>query len=103
MKEEQYVTKDMLLSFGVAIDGAALDSLLQRINTTVEERVGTEIIEALSDDQLAALLSIQENGTDEQLSEWIEKNIPKYAEITEDTIAITVAEMVENIDKINQM
>ncbi|MGO3701630.1 MAG: DUF5663 domain-containing protein [Candidatus Saccharimonadales bacterium] len=100
--QEQYVTPEMLATFGITAKGEQLTSLLDKINVTVEERVGTEITESLSDVQLNELLRLQDAGDDTQFDAWITKNVPRYAEIVEDTIAITVGEVVENADDINQ-
>lgn len=100
--QEQYVTKDILETFGVKADDEKITSLLEHINATVEERVGAEITESLSDEQLKELLNLQDSGTDEQVGEWIAKNVPNYAEIVEDNIALTVGEVVESVEGINQ-
>jgi hypothetical protein len=100
--QEQYVTLQTLQSFGIQVDDAAATSLLEHINDTVEERIGAEITESLSDDQLKELLAIQETGTEDQVGEWIAKHVPNYAEIVEDNIAIVVGEVAENASGINQ-
>ncbi|NLA43026.1 hypothetical protein GX865_02625 [Candidatus Saccharibacteria bacterium] len=100
--QEEYVTKDMLETFGVKIDETKVASLLEHINSTVEERIGAEITESLSDDQLKELLELQDNSTDEEVGEWISKQVPNYAEIVDDNIAITIGEVVESVEGINQ-
>ena len=100
--QEQYVTKQMLADFGVTVDEAAVESLLSHINDTIEERIGAEITEALSDEQLKELLALQDKGDDEEIGEWIAQHVPKYAEIVEDNIAITIGELARQTDDINQ-
>ena len=101
--QEEYVTKEMLATFGVTADEDKIDSLLEHINETVEERIGAEITEALPDDQLRELLSLQESGAnDDAIGEWIAQHVPNYAEIVEDNIAITIGELAGSVDDINQ-
>lgn len=100
--QEQYVTKQMLADFGVTVDEATVESLLSHINDTIEERIGAEITEALSDEQLKELLALQDKGDDEEIGEWIAQHVPKYAEIVEDNIAITIGELARQTNDINQ-
>lgn len=100
--QEQYVTLETLKSFGINVDDATAASLLEHINTTVEERIGTEITEALTDEQLKELLELQDTGTEDQVGEWIAQHVPNYAEIVQDNIDITVGEVAEGADGINQ-
>lgn len=100
--QEQYVTLETLKSFGIEVDEATAASLLEHINNTVEERIGAEITESLDDDQLKELLALQDNGTEEQVGEWIAQHVPEYAQIVQDNIDITVGEVAENTEGINQ-
>lgn len=100
--QEQYVTLQTLQSFGVQVDDATAASLLEHLNDTVEERIGAEITESLSDEQLKELLDLQEAGTEDQVGEWIAQHVPDYAQIVQDNIDITVGEVAQNTDGINQ-
>lgn len=101
--EEQYVTLATLKSFGINVDDATAASLLQHINTTVEERIGAEITESLTDEQLKELIELQENGNEDQIGQWIAQRVPNYAEIVQDNIDIVVGEVAEGTDGINKM
>ncbi|HEY1085099.1 MAG TPA: DUF5663 domain-containing protein [Candidatus Saccharimonadales bacterium] len=98
----QIITKQVLDEFGVDLEGKDVDSLLQHLNETLEERVGAEITESLDDDQLKALLDLQESGTDEQVGQWLEQNVPELQQITQDEIDILIGELAENTDGINE-
>ena len=98
---EHFVTLETLQSFGIKVDEATADSLLQHINETVEERIGTEITESLTDEQLKELLALQDNGTEDQVGEWIAQHVPEYGQIIQDNIDITLGEVAENSDNIN--
>ncbi len=100
--DQQYVTKDMLQTFGITADDAKIASLLEHINATVEEQIGAEITESLSDEQLKQLLELQETKTDDEVGEWIASQVPNFAEIVDDNIAIVIGEVVKNTEGINQ-
>lgn len=100
-QNQTYVTIQTLRDFGITIDEATIDTLLQHLNDTIEERIGAEIIEALDDAQLTELLAIQEKGNDDELGEWIAAHVPEYEQIVQDNIDITVGELAENTSQIN--
>lgn len=99
---EQYVTLATLASFGIQVNETTAQSLLEHINTTVEERIGTEITEALTDEQLKELLDLQEVGSEDQIGDWIAQHVPDYAQIVQDNIDIVVGEVAQNTDGINE-
>mgnify|MGYP000897672559 CR=1 FL=1 len=96
------ITKQLLDEAGIDLTGQDVDALLAHLNQTLEERVGTEITASLDDTQLEALLAVQENGSDEEVGAWLEKNVPELQEITQDEIDILLGELSENADGINQ-
>ena len=96
------ITKALLDEAGIDLTGQDVDALLAHLNQTLEERVGTEITESLDDTQLDELLAVQENGSDEEVGAWLEKNVPELQEITQDEIDILLGELSENADSINQ-
>lgn len=100
-QNQQYVTVATLRSFGITIDDATVGTLLQHLNDTIEERIGAEIVESLDDEQLKELLAVQESGNDDQLGEWIAAHVPNYEAIVQDNIDITVGELAESTDSIN--
>lgn len=95
------ITKDLLDEAGIDLTGQDVDTLLAHLNQTLEERVGTEITESLTDTQLEELATLQENGSDEEVGIWLEKNVPELQEITQDEIDILLGELSENADGIN--
>lgn len=99
---DTYITKDALLALGINLDDQDIDSLLTHLNDTVEERIGAEITESLSDEQLQELIDLQENATDEEVGDWIAKHVPDYKEIVQDNIDIVIGELVDGADEVNQ-
>ena len=99
---DSIINKSMLEEAGIDLEGQDIESLLTHLNTTLEERVGTEITESLDDEQLQALLDTQESGTDEQVGAWIDANVPELQQITQDEIDILLGELAENSDHVNK-
>lgn len=95
------ITKDLLDEAGINLADQNVDTLLAHLNQTLEERVGTEITESLSDEQLEELLTLQENGSDEEVGAWLDQNVPELQEITQDEIDILLGELAENADDVN--
>lgn len=96
------ITKETLDKYGIDLTDQDVTSLLDHLNVTLEERVGTEITDSLDDSQLKELLAIQENGNEEAVGTWLEKNVPELEQITQDEIDILLGELAENTDGINE-
>jgi hypothetical protein len=99
---QDYVTKQSLLALGINLGDQDIDSLLLHLNDLIEERIGAEITESLTDEQLAELVSLQEESDEEKIGEWIAAHVPDYAAIVQDNIDITVGELAENADGVNK-
>jgi ABC-type Na+ transport system ATPase subunit NatA len=100
--DEQYITEEMLTELGVDLSGEDKTAMLAHLNDTLEERIGAEITESLDDDQLKELLDIQESGSDEALSQWLEQHVPDLQAIVQDNLAILLGELAENADDVNE-
>ena len=98
---DQHITKETLESVGIAVKPEDEAALLHHLNTTLQERVGLEIIDSLNDEQLAALADIQENGDPQTVQQWLIDNVPELDEIKKDEIDILLGELAENTDGIN--
>jgi hypothetical protein len=99
---QQYVSKQMLTDLGIEVSEEDAVSLLVHLNEKIEEMIGAEITEALDDTQLEELLKLQENGTDDEIGDWIATHVPNYQEIVQDNIDIAIGEMVDSADDINE-
>lgn len=102
MDNSQLITKELLEEFGIDLSGKDVDSLVQHLNETLDERVGTEITESLDDDQLKELLDLQEKGSDEEVGTWLQANVPELQQIAQDEVDILLGELAENTDGINK-
>jgi hypothetical protein len=98
---QDYITKDTLLTLGIDLTDQNVESLLAHLNEAVEERVGAEITESLSDAQLDELVRLQESSSDAEIGMWISERVPNYLEIVQDTVDITIGELADNADSIN--
>ena len=99
-QSNDYITEDMLKQFGISYSPEELASLLEHVNATVDERIGAEVTALLSDEELEELLDIQDSGTQEDVGDWIAEMLPEYQQIIDDNVAITLGEIVENIDSL---
>jgi hypothetical protein len=100
---QEFITKESLLSLGIDLDGQDVDSLLDHLNDTLQERVGTELTESLNDEQLKTLVELQDKATDEEVGNWLEANVPEFEQIVKDEIDILLGELAENSDGINKV
>lgn len=97
---QQIITKELLTALGIDLPEDQLDTLVEHANTTLHERIGTEITESIDDNQLKELIALEEAGDDIKVSEWLSKNIPELKEIIEDERDILLGELAENADSI---
>jgi hypothetical protein len=100
---QEFITKESLLALGINLDGQDIDSLLDHLNDTLQERVGTELTESLNDEQLKTLVELQDKATDEEVGTWLEANVPEFEQIVKDEIDILLGELAENSDGINKV
>ncbi|WP_369000520.1 DUF5663 domain-containing protein [Candidatus Nanosynbacter sp. TM7-074] len=95
------VTKAQLNSIGVNLPDDQMQALIQHVEETINERISEEVVESLTDEQLAELVKMQDsNVSAEEIDAWIRERIPEYDEIIEDNVAIVLGELVENSDAI---
>jgi hypothetical protein len=100
---QDYITEETLQDFGVAIGDQDMESLLDHLNETLQERIGTEVAALLDETRLDQLLSLQESGADDkQIGAWLQQNVPELKEIVQDEIDILMGELAENTDAINK-
>ena len=101
MNNSPLITKELLEEAGVDLQSQDTASLLDHLNATLEERVGAEITNSLTDGQLEELAKLQENGSNEELTSWVEQHVPELQQIAQDEIDILLSELSDNADGIN--
>jgi len=97
--QPQYITQSTLESLGIDLSDQDIDALLEDLNETLQERVGTEITQSLSEKQLTELVDMQESASEEDMGAWLEKNIPDMKQIVQNEIDILIGEIVEDEDE----
>lgn len=97
--QPQYITQSTLETLGIDLSDQDVDALLEDLNETLQERVGTEITQSLNEDQLKELVDIQESASEEEMGAWLEKNVPDMKEIVQNEIDILIGEIVEDEDE----
>ena len=95
------VTKAQLNSIGINLPDDQMQALIQHVEETINERISEEVVESLTDEQLAELVKMQDsNAPAEEIDAWIRERVPEYDEIIEDNVTIVLGELVENSDAI---
>jgi hypothetical protein len=97
--QPQYITQSTLVTLGIDLSGEDVDALLDDLNETLQERVGTELTQALSEDQLKELVDLQESASEAEIGTWLQKNIPDMQQIIQNEIDILIGEIVEDEDE----
>lgn len=100
--EEQLITPTLLAAAGITIADDELVDFLTRVNTELDERVGTEIAETLDDDQLKTLIELQQKGNEDEVDAWIQANVVELEQIVEDERDILLGELAANADQFNK-
>jgi len=95
---QEFITKESLLAAGIDLEGQDVESLLIEVNATLEERVGSEITESLNEAQLKTLIDMQEKATDEEIGEWLSKNVPEFEQIVQEEIDTILDELADSQD-----
>ena len=99
---EPIITKDLLVAAGVAVKPEDEQKLLDHLNESLEERVGAEIVEALDDDQIDELASLQAADDQTATQAWLDKNVPELEDIVKDEIDVLLGEIAKDADNFDQ-
>ena len=99
---DQYITKELLDDFGITLGDQDEASLLEHLNETLQERIGTEVAAMLDDDRLQELLDLQETADDATVGDWLAQNVPELPQIAQDEINILLGEVADNASTINE-
>lgn len=100
---EPLITPVMLASTGITIADDQVDAYLDHLNELLTERIGEAITESLDSAQLEELSKLEETATDEELGEWMTKNVADLEDIIADEIDILLGDAAENSGKINEI
>ena len=89
------ITLEDLQSAGINIIPEKAEATLSKINDDLNERIGVEITEALTDEQLDEMMRIQQSGDQDALANWMTANIPELSEIVSDERDILLGELAD--------
>lgn len=95
------ITQKLLQDIGISLSEEQAAALDQHFEGELDTRVINEIAEELDDAQLEQLTQLK-NGSDEQLMQWLQVNVPDLNEIIEDETAILLGELAENSEHFSE-
>ncbi len=91
----EYITREDLTTLGIELPEEQVAEFLQHANDTLAERVGAEITESLTDEEIEEMVAVQEAGDDTALQAWLIEHVPELKEIVQDEVDIFVAEIAQ--------
>lgn len=94
------ITTDTLHELGIHKSDAEEAELVEHFTTTLNERVGTTIIEALDDEQATELMELTAKDDKAEINEWLQLNVPEYGEIVRAEYDILMGELADGADKL---
>lgn len=100
---DQYITRESLDAFGIKLGDQDEESLLEHLNETLQERIGTEVAAMLDDNKLQELLTLQESSDDSSIGDWLQLNVPELPQIVQDEIDILLGEIADSTSTLNQI
>lgn len=89
----QYITTEDLEVAGITLPETEAEAFLEHANQTLEERIGAEITESLTDEEVTEMVEVQKAGDEPALQTWLIQHIPDLKEIVEDEIDILLGEL----------
>ena len=91
----EYITREDLTTLGIELPEEQVAEFLQHANDTLAERIGAEITESLTDEEIEQMIEVQESGDDKALQAWLIEHVPELKEIVQDEVDIFVAEIAQ--------
>jgi transcription initiation factor IIE alpha subunit len=75
------------------LDEAAIKELSEHFTSTLEERVGNEILTYLTDEEIEAYNKVLDTNDDAKIQQWLVDNVPDLNEIINDEAELLIEEM----------
>jgi hypothetical protein len=97
------ITPEMLAMTGIHVADEELDDYLTHLNDLLTERIGESITDVLTDEQIEEISQLQETASDEELNQWLQKNVKELDQIIQDEIDIILGDAADNSDEINSL
>jgi hypothetical protein len=89
----------VLQAIGIQLSANDEADLLERLQKTLEERIGLTIIESLDAATASVLNKIADHGSQEELTQWLTLHVPDYGELVKIEYDILMGEVAQNADK----
>ena len=89
------ITLEDLQSIGINPQTEQVETTLSDLNNTLNERIGVEITEALTDEQLDEMMTVKQSGDKDALASWMSANIPEIKDIVSDERDIFLGELAD--------
>ena len=89
------ITLEDLQSIGINPQTEQVETTLSDLNNTLNERIGVEITEALTDEQLDEMMTVKQSGDKDALASWMSANIPEIKNIVSDERDIFLGELAD--------
>lgn len=92
------IDKETLKALGITFSEEKEATILEALQTVLEERVGEAVAEVLEDDKLADLAKLAEAGDQEVIRKWVIDNVPDYQQIVNDEYDIMLGQLAADAD-----
>ena len=92
------LSKTILTNLGINLSDEAFTSLSEHFEETLDTRVFDEIAYELSPEQARELASMRD-ANDNEIVQWLQTNVPDFADIVSDEIDILLGELAEDSEK----
>ena len=89
------ITLEDLQSIGINPQTEQVETTLSDLNNTLNERIGVEITESLTDEQLDEMMTVKQSGDKDALASWMSANIPEIKDIVSDERDIFLGELAD--------
>jgi hypothetical protein len=96
--QSTHITPNDLRNLGVELSDEELAKLANELSEKVDDRVGTEIIAALTPEDAQTLAGMDGKASDDEMAEWIVLHVPDYQEIIDDHRDIVLGDFAETSD-----
>lgn len=94
------ISRQVLDDIGIVLSEDEYRLLEEHIETTLEERVGENILGTLTSAEAAEFMTLRD-ASDAQLLAWVRQAVPNFAQIVSDEVDILLGELAENSDAIS--
>ena len=89
----QYITQQDLDAASIIVAEDEVEAYLAQANQTLAERIGAEITDSLTDEEIDEMVDVQEAGDAAALQAWLIANVPELGEIVQDEVDILLGEL----------